>query len=433
MIRRALLGTTFAPAAAALAACGLPQGASRADSGAAARTAPFTLEVLVPFGPVEQAWWDEVAAPRYREKYPQAKILWGPFDWGPLTEKLTVAKVSGGMPDVFRQGTSFVSVAAEKDLALPVDDRVARAGLRKDYFDAAWTTVEWKGKSYGLPMASSHRIYWYRQDFAAEVGLTIRDDWTWEQHVEAARRLTKVDGNQTTRLGFTPPNSSLDEFLALLASAGGRPTARGVAAFNTPAGAWALQTLLDRRLATLPPGREPPPALTGNALGTGTAAMTFTNLSIVRAVRDASPGAEANLAVPQLPLKQRRISFSYNDWNAISTETKLRDPAWDFIALWVDPPVLLEYTRRANVIPARKSVAEQAKAHHLKEPYARKAVDLLHTQSQAFPILPQFTRLASAFNAEMVAALTGQKSVKEALATAEQQWNAILSQEGWKV
>ena len=35
-------------------------------------------------------------------------------------------------------------------------------------------------------------------------------------------------------------------------------------------------------------------------------------------------------------------------------------------------------------------------------------------------------------NPERVAALTGQKSIREALTAAEQQWNVILAEEGWK-
>ncbi|MER3404065.1 MAG: hypothetical protein C4289_01845 [Chloroflexota bacterium] len=412
-----------------LAACrtGGPTGQARRE---AVAEQSFTLEMHVPFSPEQVRWWQEQAYPRFQQRFPKGKVELTLLVWTDLQNKLIVGKAAGQMPDVFRMGASYVPFGAEKELCVPIDDRVAKWGQRKDFFDVAWQTVTWKGVSYGVPMLVAHRFYWYRKDFAEAAGVTIPDAWTWEQHVDAARRMTIYEGGRLVRLGFSPYIASLDEFGVLLYSSGGRYTSGGKATVASNEGVWALQTLVDRRIAVYPPGREAPQLPSGNVLATGAAAMTFGNLSVARAVVQAAPDVEAQLMVPQLPVKQVRTSFSYNDWHAIATTSKYRDAAWELIAFTAEPDTMVEMDRFTYYPPSRKSAVE--KAEWLQTPYGRKALAHLNDQSRAYPFLPASTELAAIANREIAAALHGEKSVREALQTWAQEWDVILAREGWK-
>ena len=390
----------------------------------------FRLEMHVPFSPEQQRWWQEDAYPRFQQRFPRGQVELTLLVWSELQDKLVVGKAAGQMPDVFRMGASYAPFGAEKELCVPIDDRVAKWGQRKDFYDVAWQTVTWKGVSYGVPMLVAHRFYWYRKDFADAAGVTVPDAWTWEQHVDAARRLTVYEGNRLARLGFSPYIAALDEFGVLLYAAGGTYTSGGKAAVASPEGVWALLTLLERRNGVFPPGRDAPQLPAGNVLATGAAAMTFGNLNIARAVVQAAPDVEAQLIVPQLPLKQIRTSFSYNDWHAIATTSKYRDAAWELIAFTAEPDIMVEMDRFTYYPPSRKAAAE--KAEWLGTPYGRKALSHLDDQSRAYPFLPASTELATIANRELAAALGGEKSGREALQAWTQEWDVILAREGWK-
>src|SRR5207302_1212041 len=71
------------------------------------------------------------------------------LDWRVFTEKLIAAHAGGVLPDIYQAGAEYVAPLATKGMALDIDTYIASWGQRDDFYDSAWSTVSYQGKTYG--------------------------------------------------------------------------------------------------------------------------------------------------------------------------------------------------------------------------------------------------------------------------------------------
>src|SRR5688572_3108431 len=110
----------------ALAAC--QAGAQSGAGGGQQRSkAPFTLEVIQTFpSPESEQWFTEQFIPQYQARagsHVSVNLTWVAFD--KMEDHFGVNKVAGTLQDVIRTGAGpWVWIYAEKQVGLPIDDRV---------------------------------------------------------------------------------------------------------------------------------------------------------------------------------------------------------------------------------------------------------------------------------------------------------------------
>ncbi len=428
--RRTALGAAAALGGTVLAACagGGGQGARPAAS-----TEPVTIEVWIdPPNDEFKRYWDETLIPRFKARYPQGTVELSWPGWTELETKLITANVGGSMPQLFRMGASFVPNAADSGLALALDDRVRTWGQRKDFYDGSWNTVVWRGKSWGLPQLTANRVWAYRKDLADEVGVTVPDDWTWEQQGALSRQATRGDAQRVVRFGAFPVDLNFHEWQVMLYAAGGRLTRGGRPAFQGAEGQWALQAQIDRRNAVLPPGREAPaaPPQGSSHLAQGSTVMIYGNMNVAKVVQRFAPDKLAQVTVPLPPNKSKRVSGSNTDWIAVGKAARSQDAAWELLTLYVEPEALVAFNESVFFIPPRKSAAE--KAGYMQQPFMKRAVEILDRFGMAMPVVPSYARLNPLVETEMRAAFDGQKSAAQALDDAARLWTPILQEARWE-
>ncbi|HEX2914515.1 MAG TPA: sugar ABC transporter substrate-binding protein [Chloroflexia bacterium] len=125
--------------------------------------------------------------------------------------KLQTGLASGTAPDLFWIDVDHLSGFADKGSLMDLTDMVKGdknhpAANLDDYFKGALDAGTYKDKLYGLPWISQPLVLYVNLDMFKAAGVTPPTaDWTWDDFLNAAKKLT-VDGSGKTAAdaGFDP-------------------------------------------------------------------------------------------------------------------------------------------------------------------------------------------------------------------------------------
>ena len=217
-LARAGLG---AAGAAALAACGA--GAPNEAGGVKAPAGPVEMEFLHFFTGV---LWDNGFKPiieEFERKYPNIKWKSNAIPYGEMHTKI-VTLVAGGTPP---DGMSVPSdrapelimrrVLRENDSYLAKDKSVPIA----DVYPARLLNYKMADKLYALPIDNGSEAVYYNKEIFDKAGVPYpKNDWTWDDLLDKARKLTRRDDPNRTIFGFQYA-TSLHRFYSPFAGHGG--------------------------------------------------------------------------------------------------------------------------------------------------------------------------------------------------------------------
>lgn len=221
------LGSQATIAAMAIAACGpsatpaattapvsatKPPAASAATAPAAAPTtaapakAPSTIEFLAWGDTTDGPAWEKLG-PAYTAKYPGQVVKITPVadPNNNYYTKLQTMYAGGTPPNLASfQGWEW-QVYADKNLLSPVDDFVKRDNLSGNYpqgYPSVEQSVKRKDKTYLVPLQMATMVMFYAKKNFDEAGIKYpTDDWTFDQFVDMAKKLTNADKK---KFGYQP-------------------------------------------------------------------------------------------------------------------------------------------------------------------------------------------------------------------------------------
>lgn len=280
-------------------------------------------------------------------------------------EKLMAAFTSGNGPDLFWFSPGTLSTYADNGLLQPLDELVAgENGI--DYSDVyEGCLMHYKDQFYGWGPVTLAQVLYYNKDHFDEANVEYpTDDWTWDDLMSAAEKLTVKDGDKVTRYGF-----QCDEynrlFLSLLWSYGGEPfndmSNPTEAVYNSPEGIKAATFMKDlvntNGVAPMPGGQ--------GALGYREAFQNGTSSMMVDVswtIAGCTSTEGLNYGIALVPKGTERGSWVAPSAWGISTQTKDLDLAWD---VWKyinskDATLKLSYYGKypAGQVPVWKSALE---------------------------------------------------------------------------
>jgi multiple sugar transport system substrate-binding protein len=180
----------------------------------AAPPAPDTKAdlVLFDFGDAKDKQIREAAIARFNKRYPNVKVVdqFNPItSWSDYLDKLLTLSVSGKAPDLIHIATEGVQLGVQKRLLRPLNefaenDSAAKESL-SDSDPALVKSVTIDNKFYLLPVAWNNMMIYYNTRVFEEAGIPRPgNDWTWEDFLEIAKKLTSGSGPQK-RFGFGIP------------------------------------------------------------------------------------------------------------------------------------------------------------------------------------------------------------------------------------
>lgn len=193
--------TVGAVAISMLAGCG-GGAAPSADNGAAGgSTGPVTIK-FHSFGSEQQQNWTKVIS-AFEQKYPNIKVeminLSEKGDTQEYAKKLDLAAASGEAMDVmmFSEAGMYAQRVA-LGMVAPIDEYIQKEGYKVS--EEYKVDTQLNGKYYALPGKFNPWYVMLNKDHLKEAGLEVPKDWTWDQFMDYAKKLTKGEG-ATKRYG----------------------------------------------------------------------------------------------------------------------------------------------------------------------------------------------------------------------------------------
>lgn len=149
---------------------------------------------------------DEVKlAEQFNAAHPDIEVKFEPIPSEGYGTKLTTSLAAGQAPDVFLVGEGDYYKYVDKGVIEPLDDYLAKdTSFKLDEFQPDLIdNMNIEGKQYYLPKDFNPLALWYNKRLFDEAGIPYpTDEWTWDELIAVAQKLTKTEGNKTTQFGF---------------------------------------------------------------------------------------------------------------------------------------------------------------------------------------------------------------------------------------
>lgn len=379
-------------------------------------------------------------------------------DYDSTINKLNSNLAGGDLPDVVQIYDIGTQRMIDTKRIVPVQDLITKDNLQSLISDiepavASYYTVG--GKLYSMPFNSSAPVMYFNKNAFKEVGLDPNQKtWTYDQVLDAAKKLTKKDSNgKIVRSGvdFTLYSWIFEQELAeqgaLIASPdNGRNGRATQLVFNSDAGMnWLnfLKQLQDQGVGRNL-GRD-----SGTTNGatrdanfvTGQAAITFNSIASLRgyigSAAQANSGVDVGVAYLPTPTNAPGgvIIGGASLWITNSGNADRQAGAWDFVKFTAQPDIQAFWSSSTGYYPIRKAAYDQQvmKDTLAKYPQFQIAIDELHdtkaSPATAGGVFGTFVATRQNIEASMEDFMTGKvKTAKDALTQALNKSNDNLQE-----
>ncbi len=353
--------------------------------------------------------------------------------------KTRAAIQAGRPPAAVLMSANFIREYVINDEAIDLGPLIAKDGQTPEKFIAQFwpavrTNATENGHVYGAPFHNSTPILYYNTDMFKEAGLNPeKPPATWQDLVDAAKKLTKSDGKTMTRSGIVIPSNydSLGWVVSGLAmSNGGDYYNRGWGGevyYNTASTIGAVQFLDDlvHKHHVMPDGVTDA-GVASNAFFAGRTAMMIQSTGalgfirdnmklpfkvafIPRALRNAVPIGGASLLIPKGNTPAREAA------------------AWKLIKYLTSPEINGGWSRFTGYFAPRMAAYDlpEMKAYLAQNPDAKVAVDQL---AYAQPWFATFNTVGvrKALEDQVQAVLSGKVKPADAMVNAQKAADALL-------
>jgi multiple sugar transport system substrate-binding protein len=408
--RRRLLESAGAVTAAALipglAACGDDGGNGGGGGGSGGSGDKVTLTWWDYFNEAAQrATEDRIA--RYTKANPNVTIkrTYQPFP--DLKQKLLQGATAGELPDIVVIDNPDHQAFAELGVLADITDRVKEWGEEGSYFEGPWQSTVYEGKNYGLPDNSNCLTLWTNTALLEQASVEVPADW--DQLRDAATKLTSGKTKGFAACAFKSEEGTFQWLPFLWA------TGADLDSLDSDGGRAALQLWVD----LVQEGVMSRGIVNWDQAGVlkqfqnERAAMMINGPWQIPVIEEESPDLKWEVAT--LPEQQQGASVLGGENLAITASSPNIDAAWEFLTWSQSQENLVRYNTIGGKIPSRKDAAETE--HWTSDPVQKVFVEQLEVaKPRAYG--PKYPEISAAVQEMLQAAITGDKTVDEAISEA---------------
>jgi multiple sugar transport system substrate-binding protein len=334
-----------APTTAPTQAAAAPTQAAAAQPTAAPAAQPAAGKAAVKItsgepGPATKLEFFKKQAERFNGKNPGVQVEMIGRPWGEHHDQLLVNLASGAGLDLFRLGDFQAASFYAKNITQPLDTYMQRdKWVMKERLMPPFEMCLWKGQTHGLPRGGSGANgYVYNRKLFDKAGLKYpENDWTAEQFLEAAKKLTVKEGDKFVQWGADWPN--WDQ--GMLWSNGGdfSDDKYTKSLIDSPESTeyfqWKQDLLVKHQVVPTPADSK---AITGSAFATGKVAMENTGFwgfyDYIK-LKDLDFGF---VATPKF--KGKQVGYTSQAVHSMWKSTKAPDAAWEYLKFLLSPDEL---------------------------------------------------------------------------------------------
>ncbi len=342
--------------------------------------------------------------------------------------KIRLMAAARKMPDVLFMESQILPGFADRgvlrDLSPYLD---ADAELsRDDFYRPVMDAMSWKGTLYGVPRDLSNLVMFYNQKLFDEAGVPYpKADWTYEDMVAKAKRLTRGD---QFGVGFAPYPLY---WLPYLWSDGGDllSAERDRSTLLEPASLAALQRYHDLRFKH---HVAPTEAQVGNARMSQLFAQG--KLAMMVGGRWVVPGFRKKLDFPWdvAPFPRGKtgsvVDADASGW-CISASSTQPDKAWRLIRFLAGKQAVSAFTESGLIVPSRPDVANSAAFKSGAPASSQVFLDVIET-ARPTPTTPSYDEIQYELIDGLGPAWNGEEELSDALKPIVKRIDALLQEEG---
>jgi putative chitobiose transport system substrate-binding protein len=361
------------------------------------------------------------------------KVRWVDVPWAAMQNKILTAVSAKTAPDVVNLNPNFASQLASRNAWLDLDSRVPEA-VRKQYLPNIWKDSTLNNKSFGIPWYLTSRVTIYNKDLLNKAGVS-KPPATYAELKQVAKQIKDKTGKYAFFTTLVPEDSGevLESFVQMGVDL---VDAQGKAAFNTPKGKAAFQYWVD----FYKQGLMPKEALTQGhrhaieLYQAGDTALLATGAEFMETIAKNAPTiAQVSAAAPQITGETGKKNVAVMNL-VIPRDTGKPDIALKFALFVTNTENQLAFAKAANVLPStlealqeyKRSLSADGKALPVEQ-----ARDISATQMQdaqvLIPTMKDINKLQKAIYENLQAAILDEKTVDQAVADAEKEWNSSRS------
>lgn len=367
---------------------------------------------------------DIVAA--FEEENPNIKVNTELTAYSDYFTKLQTRIAGGNAPDVFELNyENFVQYASKGTLAdlssfIEKDDNFNPDQLNQEAFEA----YQYDGKQYGMVESFSNVLTFYNKDLFDEAGVDYpTKDWTWEDELAAAKKITDEENN----VWGTYAPVTMNEYFKIAAQNGGELfNEEGEPTVNNEANLEALNYMVEKVTES---GVSPSPAeMSGQAPAdlflNGQLGIVHTGIWMFDAFKDASFEWDVALEAGNT---QKAHHFFANGL-AVSADTDKKEAAYKFAAFMSASEQVAEL-RVENSWELPAITDEDILQPYLEQnpPENREAVFEALDTLVLPPAVNDWSKVSDVTNQEFEKALNGDKTTEEVLKTLQSEYEDILN------
>lgn len=427
MKRSTALATSAAMAAAialVVAGCSSTSTGSSSDGSS---SNPVTLTFWGSYGnggnSTQQDVLNNTLIPAFEKANPGIKVDYVDIPYDSLLQKLTTSAAGGTLPDLVRSDIGWVPQLGQLGVLTPLSDSMSDFGtLSKATYPGSLSTNEYNGKYYGLPLDTNTRVLITSQKALAAAGMSTPPA-TFDDLKQMAAKLKGTGMSVFADGGLGGWN-----IYPWIWSNGGSITnsslTKATGYLNGDKSVAAIQMLVD-----LYKEGQIPNLITGNQGATSTSdglpTGKYANILDGPWMKGIWAGQYKDFQPIYAPVPHGdgpSTSVVGGEDIVLTASSKHQTAAEKFIRFTQSESFQIEMakTGQMTVIPAYAS--EQAAI----DPYYTMYADQLKT-AKARLAIPQGAKVDSILNTALTPAFTGSTSVKDALTTAAQQIDPLLT------
>ena len=413
--------------AAVLAGCGTDSTSSGGGGGAQ------TIQIWEGYTAAEAKAFSHLVS-EYEAQHPGQKVSPLFVNNDNTLQKVLTAVRGGSPPDIAYLYGSWAPNVAQIPQVVNLTQVVQRPGVNwNDFWTGERAVATVNGKVIGIPAVVDNLAVVYNKTLFAKAGLQPPGpDWTWQEFVADAKKLTNPAIKQFGTAYVTPgTEDTVWHWEALLWEAGGQLLTpdNKKAAFDSPAGLESLNTLRTLAVTNKSAYLDPSDQNYANVFNSGKIGMLVTGPWDLSNFTNVKYGVQVMPAYPGSSGGHQTISGPDN-WVVFNNGSSRVAAAEQFL-LWLTAPAQVRYfSLHTGDLPTRASVGNAtgfSQQMNATLPGVSMFTTNLGNVRQARPQIPQYPKISQVLGPMVVSVLLGKSQPQAALNAAAQQVNQILS------
>ena len=366
---------------------------------------------------------------QFQSENPGTTVRWVDVPWADMQSKILTAVSAKTAPDVVNLNPDFASQLAGRNAWLTLDDKIP-ADVQQQYLPKIWQAGRLDGKTFGIPWYLTTSVAIVNTNLMQQAGIS-QPPTTYAELATVARQIKEKTGKHAFFVTFVPEDSAevMQSFVQMGATL---LDEQGKAAFNTPEGKAVFQYWTDLYQADLLP-REVLTQGHRRAIElyqAGETAILSSGPQFLKTIETNAPAiAKVSTAAPQITGDTGAKNVAVMNL-VVPRDTDQPDAAVKFALFVTNNANQLAFAKAANVLPSTTAALQDSyftaganSAVSIDQARAISAAQMQDAQVLT-PAIADVKELQKILYDNLQAAMLNEKSVDQAIADAEQEWNA---------